>query len=218
MIAYPYSKNTVYVNDGIVSVIVGLVAVVLVCTLAVRLTLFVFRALSLHKIARRRGIRVAWLAWLPVGNNWVLGSIADQYQYVVKGRIKNRRLLLLLLSIVVTVLQAAASAAGISLLFSYIRIMLGGTPYETVMPTLLAFALPVIAGAGSVAWIVIRSFCVYDLYTSCATRLNVLYLVLGLVFRFLEPIFFFVCRNKEEGMPPRREAPVFRETEALDEE
>ena len=42
-----------------------------------------------------------------------------------------------------------------------------------------------------------------------------LFLVLGLVFYFLEPVFFFVCRNKEEGMPPRRDVPAREEAETV---
>ena len=52
---------------------------------------YVLEALSLYTIAQRRGIRKPWLAWIPVVNVWIVGSISDQYQYVVNRRIQNRR-------------------------------------------------------------------------------------------------------------------------------
>ena len=58
--------NTFYVNDGIVRLLVGLVAAVLICAMTVRVALYIVRSASLYKIARRRGLRGAWLAWVPV--------------------------------------------------------------------------------------------------------------------------------------------------------
>jgi len=66
---------------------------------ALSMVVYVLHSLSLYTIAGRRGIRHGWLAWIPMGNLWILGSIADQYQYVAKGKVKNRRKLLLGLSI-----------------------------------------------------------------------------------------------------------------------
>ena len=116
--------NTFYVNDGIVRLLVGLVAAVLICAMTVRVALYIVRSASLYKIARRRGLRGAWLAWVPVCCNWVLGSVADQYQYVVKGRIKNRRLPLLLLGAAVTALGTVTSVAGINLLVANVQAMM----------------------------------------------------------------------------------------------
>ena len=47
---------------------------------------YVFQSLSLYAIARRRGIAHPGLAWVPVAYSWILGSISDQYQYVVRVR------------------------------------------------------------------------------------------------------------------------------------
>lgn len=206
MLAFrPYVNNTIYLNDAIAGIVVGIVAAIGVCALVTGIALFVFRALSVFKIARRRGISNAWLAWVPVCSDWILGSVADQYQYVVKGRIKNRRLPLLLLGIGVGILQIIASVSGINSMVLALRMMMGEIPNGAMAPLILAYVLPVILWIGTVAQLVIHSIAVYDLYSSCNPQCNVLYLVLGLLFQFLEPFFFFVCRNQEEGMPPRRE-------------
>ena len=208
--------NTFYVNDGIFSVLLGLVAALLIGAAMVRLALFVVRSASLFKIARRRGLRCAWLAWVPVCNNWVLGSVADQYQYVVKGRVKNRRLPLLLLGAGVTAFGTATSVAGIELLVSNLQAMM--RDYGVYALSLFGFVALLILWGSSVAYIVVRCVALYDLYSSCTKKYNVLFLVLGLVFQFLEPVFFFICRNKEEGMPPRLETATFVEPEFVTEE
>lgn len=208
--------NTFYVNDGIFSVLIGLVAALLIGAAMVRLALFVVRSASLFKIARRRGLRCAWLAWVPVCNNWVLGSVADQYQYVVKGRVKNRRLPLLLLGAGVTAFGTATSVAGIELLVSNLQAMM--RDYGVYALSLFGFVALLILWGSSVAYIVVRCVALYDLYSSCTKKYNVLFLVLGLVFQFLEPVFFFICRNKEEGMPPRRKTATFVEPEFVTEE
>ena len=215
---YPYQNNTIYINEEVVSVLVGLLATVLAFVLVIRLALFIFRSVSLYKIARRRGIRNAWLAWVPVGSDWVLGNVADQYQYVVKGKIRNRRLPLLLLTLAVLVLQAVVSAMGFNSMLDMVRVAMTGSGYPDVVRIVLLAMITMVQSGVAIALLVVRGFALYDFYSSCTSRYNVLFLVLGLVFRFLEPVFFFVCRNKEEGMPPRREEHVFREPEVAVEE
>ena len=71
--------------------------------------MYVLNAVGMYRIAKRRGIHHAWLAWVPVGCNWLLGSISDHYQYVAKQKVTKRRKTLLILNIVML---------GISVLFS----------------------------------------------------------------------------------------------------
>ena len=44
---------------------------------------YVLTSLSLYTIAARRQIANPWLSWIPVVRIWVLGSLSDQYRYVV---------------------------------------------------------------------------------------------------------------------------------------
>ena len=68
------------------------------------LLVYILQAWALYTIAQRRGINKPWLAWIPVVNVWILGSISDQYQYVVKKQVKNKRKVLLGLNIAMAVL------------------------------------------------------------------------------------------------------------------
>ena len=70
--------------------------------------------------------------------------------------------------------------------------------------------LNLVTSALEIATFVFWQIALYDLYSSCNPRNNVLFLVLGIIFVFLVPFFIFACRNKEEGMPPRREEPRYQ--------
>jgi len=61
---------------------------------------YVLTALGLYTIAKRRGIKRPWLAWIPVADMWLLGCISDQYRYVARGQVQNKRKTMLILNIV----------------------------------------------------------------------------------------------------------------------
>ena len=56
---------------------------------------YILTSLAIYTISRRRVLRKAWLAWVPVVNCWLLGSISDHYQYVAKQKVTRRRKVLL---------------------------------------------------------------------------------------------------------------------------
>ena len=68
-------------------------------SMALVIATYVLTALSYYTVACRRGLKNPWLAWIPVANLWLLGSISDQYRYVVKGEYKSKRKILLGLGI-----------------------------------------------------------------------------------------------------------------------
>lgn len=188
------------------------------------LAAYVFTALAIYTIAQRRGIKKAWLAWVPVVNVWILGSISDQYRYVVKEQVKSKRKVLLGLNLANAVFVVAVSVSlivtGISIfnaaLHHAAEEQLGWIAMRGIGITLL-LCLPMLVL--SLIAFVFRAIALYDLYTSCDPQNNALYLILSLIpgiNQVTQPLFLFLCREKDEGMPPRREnpaAPVFAEPE-----
>ena len=74
---------------GVAGAALGIIAIVLVAyllTFGLGITVYILYSLGIYTIAQRRGIKHPWMAWLPVANMWVLGSIADQYRYVSHGQ------------------------------------------------------------------------------------------------------------------------------------
>ena len=101
--SYPYYYETpdMQAMESIAGALMAFVLFYYVIIMAVSVAVYVFQSLGMYTIAKRRGIRNPWLSWIPVGNMWILGSISDQYQYVVKGRVRKRRKLLLGLMIAI---------------------------------------------------------------------------------------------------------------------
>lgn len=171
---------------------------------------YVLSALAIYTIARRRGLRMPWLAWVPVANIWLLGSLSDQYQYVVRRENKTKRKWLLILSIlsaaftaVVTVL-AVTVASGI--LFSATDAQMMRNIHGPVM-AILGLALPLVGV--TIARTVIRYMALYDVYKSLDPDNCVLFLVLSILVHPTEAFFLFFNRDKDKGMPPRRQEPVY---------
>jgi len=187
----------------------------------IHLAVFVFTALALYTIAKNRGIRNSWLAWIPVANVWILGSLSDQYRYVVKGEIKSKRKALLVLAIAEAVLYwvflvAAVLSVG-HLFFGVLNQVSEHTLLGRIMvPGLLLLGSSLPLAGVAIAKTVIYYMALYDVYRSCDPRNSVMYLVLSIVFTVTRPFFLFFNRNKDEGMPPRKaavyeEPPVFYE-------
>jgi hypothetical protein len=183
----------------------------------VSIAAYVLLALGLYGIAKKRGIHYPWLAWLPVGNAWLLGCISDQYRFVVKGETKNRRKRMLVLSVI----NLALALLMIVLIVSFV-IQMGGWAFNglaaeglsdiLVMAVLLLLLLLPVAVIS--IWLTVETFCgYYDVFRSCSPADTTLYTVLSIIgcclgLNILASIFVFICRNKEEGMPPRKEVPV----------
>ena len=173
------------------------------------LAMYVLKSVGLYTIARRRGLKNPWMAWVPVLNHWLLGCVSDQYRYVVKGQIRNRRTLLLALVILSTLVGWFGSGVSVANVSALGQMLEGGAaPYAGMITGTVGTGL-LVAAAGLAVRVLLKVFrymTLYDVYTSCDPNNNVLYLVLGILFSFLTPVFLFVNRNKDGGMPPRKEA------------
>lgn len=177
---------------------------------AIHIATYVLTSLALYTMANRRGINHPWLSWVPVLNVWIIGSLSDQYRYVVKGQDRSKRKVLLTLSIISSVITAImvllVIAAAAEVLGDAMYGMLDEDTWEDIIGPalgLLGLALP-LAGV-KIAEVIFRYMALYDVYTSCDPQYNVLFLVLSILFGITEPFFLFFSRNKDLGMPPRRE-------------
>ena len=180
---------------GALGVVVAVVLIFALVLLALSLVSYVLGALGLYRIAKRRGIHHAWLAWIPVGASWLLGSVSDHYQYVAKHKVTKRRKVLLALSIlavcvsvgeviVAVISELVAGTIGLSLVLGLFYVLMMGISIAAMVFCYIAY---------------------YDLFASCRPGSAVLFLVLGIFFSCTLPFFVFACSGSDQGMPPRRE-------------
>lgn len=176
---------------------IGIVAVLLVFSLIS----YIFASIGLAGMAKYRGIRKYGLAWLPIGNAWILGSLSDQYRHVVKGKICCRRKTLLGLSIAMYAITVVEEAAAYLL---EQPAMLQGLPVARPLLIAVTALLACAALVLSVILTVHTYIAYHDVFVSANPDTGVTLLVLGIIFPFLLPFFLFASRKKEYGMPPRR--------------
>ena len=174
----------------VMAILLGVLGVVLLFSLV----FWIISSLSLQAIARRRGIRNAWLAWVPVGNEWILGSIADQYQHLIQAKITARRKLLLGLTFGSFVMGVVNSLSGV------LTDMMAHTEQELMLWGILSLLFSVLALGVNIAALVFYHMSNYDLYRSCNPKNAVTFLVLGIIFPVAQPFFYLSCRKKDLGM------------------
>ena len=167
---------------------------------------YILTSLALYAIASRRGLRKPWLAWIPVVNCWLLGSLSAQYRYVVKGEPTSRRKWLLALSLLKAVLTLTVVILVAVVATSAIFRGPGfGMRQSITGPIMGILGVVMPLAAAHVAYLVIRFMALYDVYRSLDPSNSVLYLVLSILFRVTEPFFLFFNREKDLGMPPRKQ-------------
>ena len=214
MTFYP---DTYMIEEIMMAIIPVLSSVVPSSALAI--ASYVLTSMALFTLASRRGISHAWLSWVPVLNVWIVGSLSDQYRYVVKGQYKSKRKTLLILNLLQFLIGIVITGICIfmvtDLISGSIYGFIGGNMMQIIMgPGLAAGGFGLLLMGISIASVVIYYMALYDIYTSMDPANNVLFLVLSIIFGVTEPFFLFFSRHKDEGMPPRREVPRWQQEPA----
>lgn len=178
--------------------------------LILAVVMYVFGSLGYYTIAQRRGIQHAWLAWVPVGNAWVLGCISDHYRLTTRYTTKNKRTLLLVLQIVLFILLGLMLILATATLLEALRV---DDSYAFVdvwklvrdkLWELLALYLVLLAVA---VWTsVVQYMALYDVFNSCDPDNSMLFLLLS-IFLGISPFLVFAGKNKDLGMPPKEPQP-----------
>lgn len=184
------------------ALIIGLVSGV------VGLVFYVLMSWGMYAIAKRRGISKPWLAWLPYGNNWILGAIADHYNLMAKGKQTSKRKVLLGLSIGVLIPTAIIMVAYVVLIM--VALGQGTTPVGSsaeataglvlILLLLVMVLVLLVELAIALAYSVVMYIALFDLFRSCNPDTSVVFLVLSIVLGF-NALFVFLDRNKDLGMP-----------------
>ena len=132
---------------------------------------------------------------------------------MTKAQVKTKRKTLLIFGIINLVLGIAAVVVAIVAIVSAVSASMRGASDYAVMEMLMdrmvvALLVMVPVWILSIVNLVIELMALYDVYHSCEPANSVLYLVLSIIpgiSKITQPLFLFLCRNKDDGMPPRRQ-------------
>lgn len=210
-----YLQNWETLLQEVLTGIGGLISGINSGLFAFSLVAYVLMALGLYTIAKSRNLKHPWLAWLPVADLWLLGCISDQYRYVTKGQERKRRKAMLTLGILELILGPVLVVLAVIAVFGLVAALMSGNIYQIsggmiapLVLALIALVLMLILAGLSIALLVLRCCAYCDLFASCDPKNKTLYATLSIIAACLNisivpAVLVFICREKEEGMPPR---------------
>ena len=179
---------------------------------AFSLVAYVLMALGLYTIAKSRNLKHPWLAWLPVADLWLLGCISDQYRYVTKGQERKCRKTMLTLGILELILGPVLVALVVVAVIGLVASFMSSSPFLAGTGVIALFLVSLVGifilSGISIALLVLRCCAYCDLFASCDPKNKTLYATLSIIAACLNitivpAVLIFICREKEEGMPPR---------------
>ncbi len=195
-------------NYGLHSFLLTIYGVIIAFSLFISLAFYIINSLGFHALAKRRGIPHPGLAWVPVGGQqWILGSLADQYDYLSEGKTKRQRLLLMWLDIGITAISLIYVGLSVAMLIGN---MDAGNMYgnmalvSSIISTIIVYFIML---AAAIVRAVFYYIALNKVYKSCNPENATLYLVLSILVGVTQPFFIFFSRNKDEGLPQRGQGP-----------
>ena len=176
---------------GVFLVVLAFYLLVIVVALADH----IIRAFSFYTLADRRGIKNAWLSWIPVVNIWITGRLAEDYD--ARAGIKRRwAVTLIVLSIITSILAM--------LYFVFVIMITVLSADSSSMDELSVIAVSFFAVI--IAWIVIMSLssialqtcsiiCSYKIFESTVPEKALKYMLIYILVPVAGSICLFKCRN-----------------------
>lgn len=176
----------------------GVYIIVYAITMIASIAFYVLQSIGFYTMAKRRGIENPWLAWIPVGEAYIMGALADDYNIKARNTKTKYRHILLYLSI--------GAMALLVMLMPILIVGILGTVESDIstlaigpMILLLLIYLAIIGIA--IAASVFRYISIYRIFQSCSPKNTLVYFLLTIFISGVYPFFVFFLRNSDEGMP-----------------
>lgn len=193
---------------------IGAIAVSAVIGIAI----YLLESISVYKMAKSAQIKNPWLAFIPVANDWVFGTLAEKYKK--KNGTKSARF-----GIILPVLEGIVLIETIALtIFTVISIKeitgyaldavntsseMAPEQFMSLIPVIiLYFALMAVAFAYAVVFFI----ALWRVYSSFDKSNATLYIVLSVIFTISVPIILFIIRNRKPEFDPHNNVPYFSGT------
>ena len=197
-----YYSGTSNVGMAVVGVVIGMILVYLLI-IGFAIANYVMTSIGLQSIASRRQIKNPWMAWLPFARNYLVGSIADEYDGR-NGFRRKWRVVLLTLSLIVLGLVIAmyisifVSFFSIAFKVGYSNIVEPGD----IIGLLLAIYIPIIILAMvAMAQSFCYAICIYKIFESTVPEKSIKYLLIYLLVPLGGAICLMRCKDKGYSVP-----------------
>ncbi len=151
---------------------------------------YILQSLSMYTIADKRGVKNAWLAWIPIGDAWVLGKVVDEYDERCNTK-KNWAKTLLTLNLLGGVFFAVTYVAFFVFVFATI-ISEGDLDSWAIVPFIVLYLLLLVAVLMLSAGSVLKMICTYKVYESIVPHKAIKYMIVSV----LVPLGAGICMHK----------------------
>lgn len=189
-------------NESIAAGVVIILLFVYLVILGIGIASYILQSLALHTLSKRRGIANPWLAWLPFGNYWIIGSLARDYDRQ-KGIHRRWDTVLLILSLVGFALFLVVYIALIVfIIVNAVNNDIYAEAYNEVFISnmlgalLVFYVMLIVALVGMMALQALIYVCIYKIFESTVPQESLKYFLIYLLVPFAAPICLFICRNK----------------------
>lgn len=164
------------------------------------LVMYIFESIGLYSVAKRRGLKHPFMAWIPYTNTYLFGKAAEQYETAVKGKSKNYKAILLCLSIILTAVTALFNVVIYALSNSIVYLAQDCAYNSDAIVLIISLILLYIAMlVVSVIYSVFYFIALHKIYRSFSTKSSTLLLIFSIIFPVIVPFVIFASRKKDDG-------------------
>lgn len=156
---------------------------------------YIMQSMAMYTIADRRGVKNAWLAWIPVGESWVAGKVVDEYDERNDTK-KNWAKTLLTLSLAGGGFFVVTYVAFFA--FLIVTAVSRGGDLETlpIVPFVVLYVLLLMSALLMCAWSMLRMICTYKIYESIVPEKAIKYMIVSIIV----PLGAGVCMLKTKNV------------------
>ncbi len=195
--------------DGMATMVMVLIVYGIILSLVAIISglQYILNSIALYTMAKNRGIEAPILAWIPVGNAWIIGSLADFFDGL-EGKNKNWKKVLMTLVLITLGLLVLFFLIyiGIFVFAAFSGMLDGGAPQGifVVMMVILAIALYgilILETIMATTYSMVLLLCVYKIYEAMVPERSVKYLLISLLVPAGQGFCLFACRKNTAGIP-----------------
>ncbi len=174
-----------------------IIAVFLVFTgiFGVGIAQYVMQSVAMYAIAERKGVKHAYLAWLPIGESYVAGRIVDECDESY-GTKKIWAKTLLTLALVGGVCFVVTYVVFFAFLIVTAVSQNGNSDTLPLVPFVTLYVLLIAAALLMSAWSVLRMICTYKIYEIIVPEKAIKYMILSVIV----PLGAGVCLLKAKNV------------------
>ena len=168
---YNYYNSFYNPYSGMLDVAYGILSLLLLSSLFIFIVLYIFESIALYTIAKNRGIKNAFLSFIPVAEYYILGKVYDDISATMNKKTGYAARMVVM-----------GYAGGISVPF-----------------LILAIPFVLVQIGCTVALLIFTLISLYAVYKEYVPSNAVLFLVLSVIIPVTMPFLLFSIRNKKSG-------------------